>query len=86
MLELAKDSLVRVISKMKPSAAADQLALVDDYVAASLILKLNPRVSSAIMNELPASKAANLTNILVAVQNFDKDKKKEKATPAGQKN
>ena len=67
-LEKAKTSLVKIISKMKPNAAADQLSLVDDYTAASIILKLNPRVSSLIMNQMPAQKTANLTRIMVGIQ------------------
>lgn len=67
-LAKAQDSLVNIISKMRPDAAAAQLALVDDFAAASIILKLSPRVSSAIMNELPPEKSANLTKVLVSAQ------------------
>ena len=67
-LAKAQDSLVNIISKMRPDAAAAQLALVDDFAAASRILKLSPRVSSAIMNELPPEKSANLTKVLVSAQ------------------
>lgn len=67
-LAKAQDSLVNIISKMRPDAAAAQLTLVDDIAAASIILKLSPRISSAIMNEMPPEKSANLTKVLVSVQ------------------
>lgn len=52
----AQDSLVDIISKMKPEAAA------------ALILKLNPRVSSIILNEMPPEKAAKLARVIVGSQ------------------
>jgi len=67
-LEQTQNSFIAIISKMKPAAAAEQLALSDDMVAASIILKLKPATASAIMNELPPEKAANLTHILASAQ------------------
>lgn len=64
----AQDSLVDIISKMKPDAAAAQMALIGDEPAAALILKLNPRVSSVILNEMPAEKAAKLARVIVGAQ------------------
>lgn len=64
----AQDSLVDIISKMKPDAAAAQMALIGDEPAAALILKLNPRVSSIILNEMPAEKAAKLARVIVGAQ------------------
>lgn len=64
----AQDSLVDIMSKMKPDAAAAQMALIGDEAAAALILKLNPRVSSIILNEMPAEKAAKLARIIVGSQ------------------
>ena len=63
-----QDSLVDIMSKMKPDAAAAQMALIGDEAAAALILKLNPRVSSIILNEMPAEKAAKLARIIVGSQ------------------
>ncbi|WP_022708724.1 MotE family protein [Bartonella bovis] len=74
-LALAEDSLVEIISKMRPDAAAAQLALMSDLVAASLVLKLSPKISSAIMNELPPEKSAELTQILVSAQQASAKKK-----------
>ncbi|EKS43035.1 hypothetical protein H704_01026 [Bartonella bacilliformis Peru38] len=69
-ISMAEDSLVEVLSKMRPDAAAAQLALMNSLVAASLVLKLSPKVSSTIMNELPPEKSAELTQILVSAQQF----------------
>nr|CDP80548.1 hypothetical protein BN1046_01491 [Bartonella schoenbuchensis] len=74
-LSMAEDSLVEIISKMRPDAAAAQLALMSDLVAASLVLKLSPKISSAIMNELPPEKSAELTQILVSAQQTSSKKK-----------
>ena len=64
----AQDSLVDIISKMKPDAAAAQMALIGDEAAAALILKLNPRISSIILNEMPPEKAAKLARVIVGSQ------------------
>lgn len=64
----AQDSLVDIISKMKPDAAAAQMVLIGDEAAAALILKLNPRVSSIILNEMPPEKAAKLARVIVGSQ------------------
>lgn len=74
-LNKTKDSFVEIISKMKPSNAAQQLALIDDYTVASIILKLNPRVSSLIMDELPPRKTAAITRVLTSAQHIPKKKK-----------
>lgn len=63
-----QDSLVDIISKMKPDAAAAQMSLIGDEAAAALILKLNPRVSSIILNEMPPEKAAKLARVIVGSQ------------------
>ncbi|CAM1628855.1 unnamed protein product [Bartonella apihabitans] len=84
-LAKAQDSLVNIISKMRPDAAAAQLALVDDFAAAAIMLKLTPRISSAIMNELPPEKSANLTKVLVSAQKLPPENKPApKSVKAGQ--
>jgi flagellar motility protein MotE (MotC chaperone) len=64
-VDKAEDSLVAIITKMRPDAAAAQMALVGDEAAAALLLKLNPRVSSVILNEMPPEKASKLARIIV---------------------
>lgn len=64
-IDKAQDSLVGIISKMRPDAAAAQMALLGDEAAAALLLKLNPRVSSVILNEMPAEKSSKLARVIV---------------------
>ncbi len=79
----AQDSLVEIISKMKPDAAAAQLALIDDEAAAALLLKLSPRTSSVILNEMPAEKSAQLARVIVGAQSTEKRGSKTKPETAG---
>ncbi|MBA8879801.1 MotE family protein [Phyllobacterium myrsinacearum] len=64
-IDKAEDSLVGIISKMRPDAAAAQMALMGDEPAAALLLKLNPRISSVILNEMPAEKSSRLARVIV---------------------
>lgn len=64
----AQKTLVGIISHMKPEAAAAQLAELFDEEAAALLLKLNPRISSLILNELPPRKAARLERVIIGSQ------------------
>jgi len=75
------DSFVGILSKMRPDAASAQLALVDDMVVASIMLKLKPAMASMIMNELPAEKAANITHILASAQKLPVGRAKASALP-----
>jgi len=77
-LERTQSSFVGIVAKMRPDAAAAQLALVDEMTAASIILKLEPRVSSAIMNEMTAEKSASLMRILASAQKLPADKNTKK--------
>lgn len=60
----ATDSLVQIYSKMKPDAAAAQLAAMDEMVAAAVISKLTPKVSSLIMTEMEVARAARLSAVI----------------------
>jgi len=73
-LEQTQETLITIMTKMKPAAAAEQLALSDDMVAASILLKLKPAAASAIMNELPPEKAATVTHILASAQKLPREK------------
>ena len=64
-IDKAEDSLVGIISKMRPDAAAAQMALLGDEAAAALLLKLNPRISSVILNEMPPEKSSKLARVIV---------------------
>lgn len=58
----ARDSLAEVYAKMKPEAAAQQLAAMSEDSAASIITRLNPRAASAILNEMGPDRAARLAD------------------------
>lgn len=60
----AGEAVVAIFSKMRPEAAAIQLAAADESMAAALLSKLNPRGASAILNEMDAAKAARLTAVI----------------------
>lgn len=66
-LKKADESLVAVISQMRPDAAAAQMAAMNEDMAAALLSKLNPRVASAILNEFEPARAARLTSTLVGL-------------------
>ncbi|PPD43202.1 MAG: hypothetical protein CTY15_10755 [Methylocystis sp.] len=54
------ESLIGVYSRMKPEAAAAQLAQLDDDMAAALMMMLKTKVSSAILGEMDAARGAAL--------------------------
>lgn len=60
-VQKAQESLVRIYARMRPDAAASQLAAMDEETAAAVLTKLEPRNASAILNEMPPGPAARLT-------------------------
>lgn len=62
----ATESLVRIYSRMRPDSAAAQLSEMNQLAAAALIIKLDTRVASAILNEIKPAKAASLSGIIAA--------------------
>ena len=46
---------------MRPDAAAQQLAAMDEETAAAVLTKLDPRIASIILNEMDRAQAARLT-------------------------
>ncbi|CUA85148.1 Flagellar motility protein MotE, a chaperone for MotC folding [Chelatococcus sambhunathii] len=64
-LKQADEGLVAIFSRMRPDAAAQQLASLKDEKAAAIIARLNPRISSAILNEMEPGRAAQLTGTLI---------------------
>ena len=65
-LKSAEAGLVEIYRKMKPDAAASQLAALDPEIASAIVMKLPPRQSSTILGEMPADKAAALTRIIAS--------------------
>jgi flagellar motility protein MotE (MotC chaperone) len=64
VLKQAAASVVAIYAKMRPDAAALQLAAMDDSVAAAILAKLSSRAAGAILNEMEAGRAARLTRAM----------------------
>lgn len=60
-LEMANDGLVEIYSTMRADAAAPQLAAMHEVTAAAIVMKLPPKVASAVLAEMEAEKAARMT-------------------------
>jgi flagellar motility protein MotE (MotC chaperone) len=71
----AKETLVEVYANMRPDAAAQQLAILEDDEAAAVLTNLVPRTASAIMTEMEPERAAQL-----AVAMAGPPEKQEEAT------
>lgn len=56
--------MVSIYAAMRPDAASEQLTRIDEGIAASIVAKLEPKVASTILNDMPAEKAARLATIL----------------------
>ena len=63
-MKKAEESIVAIYSRMRPDAAASQLAAMDEELAAALLAKLNSRSAGAILNEMDPRRAAKLTNTM----------------------
>lgn len=59
-LARAGEQVSEIYAKMRPDAAAKQLAAIDDETAASVLANLVPRSASAILNEMEPRRAAQL--------------------------
>lgn len=59
-----QDSLVKIYSKMRPEAVAQQLPSLDLETAAAVLLKLEPRTASAILNDTDPKLAATLASLI----------------------
>jgi flagellar motility protein MotE (MotC chaperone) len=61
----AQEQLVGIFARMRPDAAAAQLAVADEETSAAVLSKLDTRVSSTILAEMDPNQAARLTAIMV---------------------
>lgn len=64
-IEQATENVVKIYAGMKADAAAERLAQLDASLAAAILLKLEPRRSGVILNEMDSKAAATLTSIMV---------------------
>lgn len=65
-LAKVQGNLSTVYAKMKPAAAAEELAQLDDLTAAAILLKLDPRATSLILAEMDPAKAAQLARLFAS--------------------
>ena len=63
----ARDTLITVYAKMDPEAAAGQLALLDDGLAAAVLTQLTPKQSSLILNEIKPERASQLVSAMTTL-------------------
>jgi len=70
-LKKAEAQVVEIYSRMKPDAAATQIAGMADETAAAVLAKLSPRSSSAIFNEMDTARAAHLADLLGGMRRVD---------------
>lgn len=73
-LKKAEASVIEIYSRMKPEAAATQIAGMSDETAAAVLAKLSPRSSSAIFNEMDTARAAHLADLLGGMRRVDDGK------------
>lgn len=76
----AQDALVKIYAKMRPDAAAQQLASADTETAAALLMKLDPRVASAILNDMEPKLAATLAAVITGAAQTKNDADKPAET------
>lgn len=55
-------NFISIIARMRPDAAAAQLAAMDETTASLVLARLDPRNASTILNEMAPPKAARLAD------------------------
>ncbi|HEV7257066.1 MAG TPA: MotE family protein [Bosea sp. (in: a-proteobacteria)] len=60
----AEARMTDIFARMRPDAAALQLAAMDQATAVAVLGKLPPRAASAVLNEMEASRAAQLAEVM----------------------
>ena len=65
-LKTAEGGLVEIYKKMKPDAAAEQMAMLDPNLVSAIIMKLKPAQAGLILAEMDPKKAAMITAIMSA--------------------
>ena len=70
-MALAEERLVGIYEKMRPDAAAEQIARIQPLAGAAIMMKLKPSAASAILKEMPADDAARLASLMIDSGLFD---------------
>lgn len=65
-MKQAQDTVVEIYGKMRPDAAAGQLGELGAETAAAILMSLDSRQASVILNEMNIETAATLTSIMVS--------------------
>jgi len=60
----AEEGVVAIYSRMRPDAASSQLAVMEEAGAAAILSKLSPKTASLLLNEMNATKAAKLADLM----------------------
>lgn len=76
----AQEKLVAFYARMRPDAAALQLAAMEDETAAALLTKLEAKAASAVMSEMDPLRAAKLAGIISGAAKIPKPKKPKPPT------
>ena len=71
-LDRAEDSLVQIYAKMRPDAAASRLEILEDLLAAAILMKLTPAKAGVILNEMKPESAAKITQVIAATGSVGK--------------
>lgn len=71
----ATEMVVAIYARMRPDAAAQQLAAMEDAMAAAILAKLSPRIAGVILNEMESGRAARLTRTMVGPESGQDGKK-----------
>lgn len=70
------DGLVAIYARMRADSAAAQVAGMEEEVAAALLMRLQPKQSSSILNEMEASRAVALTKKIAGFSTFARSGRK----------
>lgn len=82
VMDQAGSALVKMFARMRPEAAAQQVSIMDEAVAAALLMKLETKSSSALLSEMPPARAARLAAIIAAAAEIGSPQRDVKAEPA----
>jgi flagellar motility protein MotE (MotC chaperone) len=64
-MAMAGERLAGIYSKMKPDAAAEQIRTLSPLTGAALMMTLQPRIASSILNEMPTEDASRLASLMI---------------------
>lgn len=79
----AHEKLVGFYSRMRPDAAALQLATLDEEMAAAVVTKLETKVASQIMGEMNPERAAKIATIISGAAKVPPERRRSAGQAAG---